>query len=367
MWFRHLEIHDVRNLERVALDLVSGLNYLYGDNGAGKTAVLEALHLLARGRSFRGRQMGELVRRGADAVLIHAVVEDELRGRQAIGFRRGRRGRSELRVNGEAGRKLSDVAGILPLQVMMPSLSDLVFGGPAERRQWLDWGVFHVEHDYLRILREYLQALRQRNAALRAIAAGTLSESAVLPWHDEVARYGEQVDDYRRRYLLALQPVVAGALQRLAPELDMQMTYRRGWPDGTSLRKLLGESAPAEVKWGATRSGPHRADVDFRIGGLPAGASLSRGQGKSLASALMLAQAEMLRETARRASVFLIDDIGAELDLPHSHRFFRELSALGAQVVATSTAPMQALGELPDVPTAMFHVEHGQVTRIDDQ
>lgn len=348
------------------MDLVPGLNYLFGDNGAGKTAVLEALHLLARGRSFRGRQMGELVRRGAEDLLVHAVVEDELRGRQSLGLGRRRQGRSELRVNGDPGRKLSEVAGMLPLQVMVPSLSDLVFGGPSERRQWLDWGVFHVEHHYLRVLREYLQAVRQRNAALRSVAAGNLDEAALAPWNEEVARHGEEVDAYRRRYLDAFEPVALRALAHLAPELELRMSYRRGWQDGAPLRKVLGESAPAEVKWGATRSGPHRADVDLRVGGLAAATSLSRGQGKSLASALMLAQAEMLRDQAQRSSVFLIDDIGAELDLPHSHRFFRELSALGAQVVATSTAPVQALGELPRVQTAVFHVEHGQVRKIDE-
>lgn len=366
MWFRHVDIEQVRNLQKVALDLSPGLNYLYGENGAGKTALLEALHLLARGRSFRPGQVSDLVRSGAEQLLVHAVVEDELRGRQSLGLGRGRKGRSDLRLNGQAGRRLSEVAALLPLQVMVPSLSDLVFGGPGERRRWLDWGVFHVEHHYLRVLRGYLQAIRQRNAALRSMAGGKLADTGLEPWNEECARLGEEVDQFRRRYLKDLEPVVRRVLADLAPELTLEMQYRPGWQDGLPLRKVLGDSAQSEVKWGATRHGPHRADVELRVAGLAAGGSLSRGQGKSLACALMLAQAEWLRNAVNRTSVFLIDDIGAELDLPHSYRFFRQLNDLGVQIVATSTAPVQSLGTLPGVQTRVFHVEHGQVRQIAD-
>ncbi len=366
MWFRRVDINQVRNLEQVSVELGPGLNYLHGENGAGKTAFLEGLHLLARGRSFRAGQVGDLVRGGAEEMLVHAVIEDELRGRQSLGLGRGRKGRSDLRLNGHAGRKLSEIASLLPLQVMVPSLSDLVFGGPAERRRWLDWGVFHVEHHYLRVLRGYLQAVRQRNAALRAEAAGNLATGGLEPWNEECGRLGEAVDDHRRRYLVNLEPLVQRVLADLAPELHLEMTYRSGWQDGMALRKVMGDSAPTEVKWGATRHGPHRADVELRVSGLAAGASLSRGQGKSLACALMIAQAAWLRDRVNRTPVFLIDDIGAELDLPHSHRFFRQLNALGVQIVATSTAPVDFLGVLPGLDTRVFHVEQGQVRRIDD-
>jgi DNA replication and repair protein RecF len=363
VWFQRLDIQDLRNLESVRLDLEPGVNYFHGDNGAGKTAVLEAVHLLARGRSFRTHQTADLIRHGADEVRVSAVVDDEHRGRQTLGIAKSRRDKTELRVNGKPGRRLSDAALLLPIQVMVPSLSDLVFGAPAARRQWLDWGTFHVKHDYLRVHRAYLHALRQRNAALKAIAAGKLQPQALDVWTEELLKFAEQVTAEREAYLAELNPILLAAVDSLVPGLELEVAYRKGWPQEQALRKVLSDSLAKEVKFGTTQHGPHRADVELRVSSMPAGATLSRGQGKSLASAMMLSQARLLMRTARRASVFLIDDVGAELDLQHTQLFFRMLTELGVQVLATSShAPAEITGLMTGRVT-MFHVEHGRVVR----
>lgn len=365
MWLQRLEIHNLRNLTEVQVDLDPGLNYFFGDNGAGKTAILEAVHLLARGRSFRSPAAADLIRAGVDAVLVRAEVQDELRGLQGVGLSRSRGGRTELHINGRSERRLSQAAELLPLQVMVPALSDLVFGSPNLRRHWLDWGLFHVEHDYLGTLRGYLHALRQRNAALKAMGTGKLDQRSLEPWTAELAALAEAVTASREAYLINLTPEIRETVAEIAPSLDVDVIYQRGWPANQEIRKVLGDSMPREVKWGATQSGPHRADVSLRVAGQSAGATLSRGQGKSLASGLMLAQARALRRTAQRTSVFLIDDIGAELDPAHNQRFFRLLAEQGAQILATSNTAPEALTGLPDIRTRLFHVEQGQVQRVD--
>jgi DNA replication and repair protein RecF len=278
-----------------------------------------------------------------------------------VGMSRMRSGRGELRIDGRPGRRLSDVSALLPLQVMTPSLSDLVFGGPAERRQWLDWGLFHVEPDHLRALRQYLHAVRQRNAALKSVALGHLPESALTVWTDEVLECAEPVTERRRAYLERLVPVVERTLAELAPSLSVSVRYAPGWPGSGPLRKVLGESLSRELKYGATQSGPHRADVEIMADGAAAASALSRGQGKALASALMLAQARLLWGTARRASVFLIDDLGAELDLAHNERLFGQLGELGAQILATSSLGPDLWRSPAGLPLTVFHVEHGRV------
>lgn len=363
MRFSHLEVVAFRNLASVAIDLAPGLNVFFGDNGAGKTALLEAVHVLCRGRSFRTQKSQGLIQHDRDGLLVRGILDDELRGRTTLAISRSRSAKTELRLNGRAERRLSEIARLTPLQVMLPDIAELVFGGPAARRSWLDWGTFHVKPDYLSRLRDYLRSIRQRNVVLKEGAAVRLLQ----PWNDEVARLGELVDADRREYLGLVGPHFDRVLEALAPELVLELRYQRGWPQGQDLHKLLGEGPSREVKYGATLWGPHRADVQLSSEGVPAGSLLSRGQGKMVASALQMAQASLLSEQEHRSTVFLIDDAGAELDSAHSERFFGLLAQLGGQILATTARDPfqeQSAWSAGGMVGAVFHVKQGSVTRM---
>lgn len=363
MRFNRLEISCFRNLSTVALDLAPGLNTFYGDNGAGKTALLEAVHLLCRGRSFRTQNSRSLIQHGAEQMVVRAVVDDELRGMTTLAISKDRRARTEVKLNGVSERRLSEIARLTPIQVMLPDIAELIFAGPARRRSWLDWGTFHVKPEYLDRLRNYLRAVKQRNALMRE---GT-TDKALIPWSDEVANLGEVVSQDRQEYLEELIPHYQAVLSELAPELTPDLRYQRGWGGEESLQKLLGDSNPREVKYGATLWGPHRADIQIRIEGMPAATVLSRGQGKMVASALQIGQAALLAERDSRSTVFLIDDAGAELDAAHNERFYGLLQQIGGQVLATTTRdPGQV--DASAVPlddqvaeARVFHVKHGAV------
>lgn len=363
MRFSHLEISDFRNLSSVTVDLSPGLNLFFGANGAGKTALLEAVHMLCRGRSFRSAKSQGLIQDGRDKLLIRGTLEDGVGGRTALAISRDRQARTELRLNGRPERRLSEIARLTPLQVMQPDIGELVFGSPARRRSWLDWGTFHVKPDYLSGLRDYLRAIRQRNVLLKEGA----SVGALRPWNEAAARLGEKITEDRQTYLALLVPHFSALLSVLAPELSVQIGYARGWPQDQLLYKLLGQAHGREVKYGATQWGPQRADVQLRTATAPAAMVLSRGQGKMVASAMQMAQAALLADRERRTTVFLIDDAGAELDEAHNERFFELLSRIGGQILATTarnprtdrrTVTAAGAGE------AMFHVEHGSVTKV---
>lgn len=362
MWIRQLELQSFRNIAKATLELGERFNFLHGANGAGKTAVLESVHVLARGRSFRSLQTADLIRVGDPALYVRALLQDEHIGPQRVAVMRGRSGEAQVRINGESVRRMSLAAALLPIEVMVPAMVDLVFGGPGVRRQWLDWGLFHVKHEYLGVQRRYVAALRQRNACLKAIAGGKLPNQALAPWTSELADAGEQIARLRRDYLEALAAPFAGALRELSSGMEIELDYRQGWPEGTALDNQLSETVAREVKSGITGFGPHRADIEMTFAGLPCAATLSRGQAKVVASALMLAQADLIREHARRASVFLIDDIGAELDERHRSLLFAALLAREVQVIATSAErPGSAI--LDQCPgRAVFHVEQGRIT-----
>lgn len=356
-----LEVLDFRNVEHAVLDLSPGFNFLHGSNGAGKTAALEAVHVLARGRSFRSSQLQDVIRVGSDRTVIRATVLDEHLGTQRLALQRQRSSSVEMRINGVPCARMSQVSALLPLEVMTPELVELVFGSPGVRRQWLDWGVFHVEHEFLGVTRRFNACLRQRNACVKSIGLGRLEESALDGWDTELARLGERLDELRRAHFEGLEGLIVGCLEELGADFDVEMLYKRGWDSDSRLRSVLGRTRTKDLRAGATTVGPHRADVEFRSRGQPSSATLSRGQAKVLASALMLAQADHIRASARRIGLFLIDDIGAELDARHRGRFFKALVSRGVQVLATSVDRPDAslLDECGD--SATFHVEQGRI------
>jgi len=358
MRFDRLTVHNVRNLAEIDLNFCAGLNHFYGVNGAGKTAILEAIHLLCRGRSFRSPLIRDVIRSGERHLLVQAVLEDEQRGRVSVGIRRALSGQTELRLDGQNITRISSVAKLTPLQTLLPDVADLVFGSPGNRRSWLDWGMFHVKPDFLSTQRNYMKALKQRNATLRS---GNASPQQLDPWNSELLLLADTLTEMRVDYLAQLQPVLQATLAALVPELELRIEYQRGWPADQSLEKLLGERHSGEVKYGVTQWGPHRADVIAQIKGRQASKVLSRGQGKLLATAMKVSQVALLNTLEQRASVFLIDDAGAELDSEHGDRFFKLLHELRCQIISTSVQPPANDCGFPVGEFRMFHVKHGTI------
>ena len=352
MIVQRIDIGNVRNVDSARLELDPGANLLVGPNGAGKTSALEAVHLAIRGRSFRTTRPDRVIRRGEERMSVVALLVDESVGSVRLGYARELRGRVELRRDGRLVRQTSRVASLLPIQLLLPDLPELVFGGPAGRRQWLDWGVFHVKQDYAQVLGAYLRALRHRNTLLRAADLKTLPV-----WTDRVAELGEAVAQARRQYFEHVIVHVAISLATLDPDLEVEWEYSPGW-NADSFAEVLGQQVDRDVKSGTTQAGPHRADVRITCGSESAAQVLSRGQGKAVASALRMGQAKDLAMAGKR-SLFLIDDLGAELDEEHNERYYRHLEDMECQIVATSTEG--AIGEIlmGSRGGRMFHVKQG--------
>lgn len=354
MLVRCLELANVRNVESLRVDLEAGVNLLVGPNGAGKTTVLEALHLLVRGRSFRGRAEG-VIRHQQPRMAVVAECEDAEMGTLRLAHTRERTGIGQTRRDGRLVRQSSVVAALLPLQLLLPDLADLVFGAPSVRRQWLDWGTFHVKHEYAGNLRDYLRVLRHRNALLRKGDLETLGG-----WTTQVAELGEGIAEARQQYFATVRSEVESCSSRLCPDAPLELAYFRGWSD-QNLAQTLADQYQSDVKSGTTNSGPHRADIRLQVRGQMAGAVLSRGQGKAVASALRLGQAASLMKEGGKRSLFLIDDVGAELDRAHSERYCALLDEMGCQVVATSAHEEAAEMLLQSRRGRTFHVKQGRL------
>lgn len=343
---------NFRCLKSVELELGPRFNLISGANASGKTSLLEALAYLGRGKSFRGASTADLTRHGASEFVLFGEVE-RAEGHFAVGVRNSREG-LEVRVGGESAPGAAALANALPLQVIDPEVHNLVAGGPEQRRRFLDWVAFHVEHDHLMIWRRFRRALKQRNAALKARS----SEAAIRSWNAEFLGLAEQLDSSRRRVLdLTMDSLQEHGLLLLETELAFE--YQQGWSRERDLAALLESGIERDRQLGATQSGPHRADIKISYDDRQARKLVSRGQQKLLASAMVLAATETAQAALEKPLLLLLDDPAAELDGDAIARLMGAVAALGCQVVATSLDPEALV--FPENPVR-FHVEQGAVT-----
>ncbi|MBO9718029.1 MAG: DNA replication/repair protein RecF [Pseudoxanthomonas sp.] len=357
-----LSLRDFRRFDTVELLPAAGVNLLVGPNGAGKTSVLEALHLMAYGRSFRGRVRDGLVREHAPAVEVF-VEWEEAGTAGSIRRRSGLRHTGQSwtgRLDGQDVAHLGELCAALAVVTFEPGSHGLIAGGAENRRRFLDWGLFHVEQGFLPIWRRYARALKQRNALLKA-GGGAAQLDA---WDHELAEAGETLTAFREGYLTELVPRVLEVATRLTRDLAVAgLDFQPGWRrQELSLADalLLGRERDRAV--GYTGVGPHRADWVLRFAGLPGRDALSRGQTKLAALAALLAQAADYAVRRGQWPVLALDDLPSELDRDHQTRvlaFLQEQPGLQLFVTATEV-PDNLVGQLREFH--MFHVEQGQIT-----
>ncbi len=355
MSLEHLSIRGFRNLASVDIEPSPGVNWLFGDNGAGKTSVLEAIYLLARGRSFRSAQIGAVIGHSADRLMVvgHLMRSSDHEG-VVMGVERDEAG-WRGRLAGEDCSRISEFAARLPVVLLEPDSHQLISDGPHRRRQYLDWLLFHVEPNYLPVWQRYQKMLRQRNAALKSGATTELLDALDAP----LVAAGELINEMRAERATELSMATETLNQALGLRLPgtIQMAYRRGHAAELSLAEALAASRQKDQESGFTRAGPHRADLVLRFDGYPAAQESSRGQQKLLATLLLLAKWQFLSAQAEHPPVLLLDDPVSELDQAHLGQVMTWLEAQQKQVWVTSTEPSKQT-------TKMFHVEQGEIRSV---
>lgn len=356
MNFETLRIAGLRCLTEASLELDPGINVFVGANGAGKTSVLEGMFLLSHGRSFRAGSRDALLQRGASALQVFASVR-HIDGRgHRLGL--GREGsRWQARIDGEPAA-LSQLVRECAVVSFDPGSHALIAGPADERRRFVDWGLFHVEHDFFGTWRRAQRALKQRNALLRS---GTSDPELYSPWERELAQTAAAVTDGRRAYLERLTPYVKTHAARLLPELgDVSLSFKQGWPDDMSLADALATYRSRDLGRGHTSYGAHRADWSVSFDKAVIKEHLSRGQEKLTALAFLLAQSELYASHYGEWPVICLDDLASELDLAHQAALVDQLRSCGAQILISGTELPRALGTEKHV----FHVEQGAVAPL---
>lgn len=352
-----LEVRNIRILSAVDCRPGEGLNVFVGANGSGKTSVLEAIHLLGSGRSFRTHRLSELISRGESWLRARGDIRGEDGAAESVGVEKGPDG-LRIRMSGDEIRNASQLARRLPLVVITPDSQRLLTDGAILRRQLMDWALFHVEPTYLSVLQRYRRGIRQRNAALRE----GVGPGALAPWDREVAEAGETLHQLRARFLEGILPLYAESLGNLL-SMVLDFRYQPGWDTATGLAETLRGAEGKDRARGFTGTGPHRADLRFSAEGSPVHQVLSRGESKLFVVGLVLAQARFLQHIQGRRPIVLVDDLASELDEDSRGRFFGQLRALEAQIFVSTVS--RDLVETTDWEgLRVFHVERGKPLKM---
>ncbi|WP_455209346.1 DNA replication/repair protein RecF [Kaarinaea lacus] len=359
MAIEEIAINNFRNLVHVRLFPSPSVNLIVGKNGSGKTSLLETIYYLGTTRSFRTPHSNYLITEGA----LEFTLFSKLRKSDVsigVGIARDKH-QIKIRVANHTIKNASQLAELLPVQLINPDVHKLMEDGPRHRRRFVEWGVFHVKPTYHSIWQQCTHILKQRNAALKQ----SVSSTELSYWDDTLSEFADQINEVRREYLQQLQVCLDGLLTRI-PELPgITIELEQGWPDHKTLKESLRDSRHTDLRKGFTHYGPHRADLKIMSGNYRAKDVVSRGQQKLVTALMKIAQLKCLLE-ARQGSepVLLVDDLPAELDKDFRQLLLHEISKLSIQCFITGTEltslPVEGLAS----DLRVFHVEHGCIDSI---
>jgi DNA replication and repair protein RecF len=371
LFLEKLRLHNFRNITDTSLEFSPGFNLIIGENGQGKSNLLEAIALLSTGRSFRKASPGAMGCHGKPGYRLSGTTQ-ALDLQHKLDFT-GEKKRQTAKLNGKAMALASAMGQALAAVVSTPDSPGLIQGGPGERRDYLDWVVFSSNRQHAATARDYHGALKARN---RLLKTGCTDNNQLAAWEDRLAVLGAIITWRRRRIVKKIEELLPGYLEALALDpdrfslrLSCQLDRHKGVVEqqesADHYRQMLESSRKSDQRTMATSIGPHRDDLPFSIDGRLLARFGSRGQRKRFILALKLTEAKLLQETVGEAPLFLLDDPVAELDRDGVERLVNLLTKQEQQIFLTACNS----GEIPKLkePSSTFLVADGVFQTLTEQ
>lgn len=353
-----LDIYSVRNIDKESIIPSPTINLIVGENSSGKSALLEAIFILGRAKSYRCSAIKSVINFTKDRLVVSAQILQENGNQLQLGIQLDGKN-SEIHINQQAKQKHSDLAYALPLQLIHPKSYELLDAGSQIRREFLDWGVFNNDQNFLPAWRKFKKALAQRNALLK-----TKRLEQINVWDKELVYYGTIVDSFRQQYLEKFKPVFIEIIGRFLILDGIDLKLVSGWDTAKEFNQILIEDRDKDLRYGFTHSGPHRGDFQLWVNNRLAKDFVSRGQLKLLVMSLKLAQVQLLANEHSQTGCILIDDFAAELDVINRAKLLSYLAEMACQVFITATEKND-FGDLSQIKNyKMFHVEHGTIKSV---
>lgn len=347
-----LRIDSVRNLSGISIEPRPPITLFYGDNGAGKTSILEAIHILGTGRSFRTHQINQVINQDKTSLQVYAALNSG----DKLGVERTTENDYQIRINQETKQRLSILAEYLPVRVMNPESFMLLTSGAQNRRLFLDFCVFHVEHSFAKYSQTYTRLIKQRNALLKQNKPYTEFHY----WDEQIVPLVSTINDLRQQTFFELIPYFSAYQNRFLPQYDVQYSLTKGVSD-SDLNSQYIDSFNADSRYGYTTIGPHKADIKIRIKSEDAHLILSRGELKMMVACLILGQVKWLLDKGSPCYL-LLDDLVSELDETKQTMIFEEVLKLeNLQTFITAINKPEFFTIIDKELYQMFHVEHGVI------
>ncbi|MGY0399662.1 MAG: DNA replication/repair protein RecF [Ostreibacterium sp.] len=335
MHISQLHVENFRNLDSQIIPFSPNINLITGENGAGKTSLLEAIYFLGRQRSFRTTKPKELIQQSANYFrLITKTVNPE----HQIGLERKLEGHHlslQLRIDRQSHKSAADLVKIVPMIAITAQSFQLINAGPTFRRAFMDYGSFHFDRNFFRQWQNYQKSLKHRNAALKQ----KMNKAVIESFTPLMVNFGETIHRTRQAYFTTFKPLLKKHLTALAFPFDTTIRYVPGWNTEMSLAESLAKHFNHDYQLNHTRFGPQRADMRFTVAGGNAENRLSRGQQKTLILALHLAQIELIGTFGGTSPLLIFDDIAAEFDASKRNLVLDYLLKLNCQMFFSTTEP----------------------------
>jgi DNA replication and repair protein RecF len=352
MILESLSIRDFRNLSAIQMQMHPRCNVFVGANGQGKTSVLEAIHLLTRGQSFRTRVTSPLIKFHSKSLAIQAKTF----AGDSIYLQKDIKGMTKILLNEKRCQRVSELTHLFPCQLFYQDLFHIIDTSSQIRRKLLDWGVFYQNPEYLSIWQSFKRTLLQRNMCLKQ----RQSLEALRVWNQGFVDWSEQVTECRQCYFQSLKAIFDAYVAQL-PKLDCQLSYYKGWDGAKDLHDALLQQETIDRKLLYTHSGPQHADILFMTTQGKGKLEWSRGQQKMILILLKLAQATLLN----RPCIYLLDDLMAELDHESVLHVYQQLHQVQGQLfITTLNEEAQNLDFFQN--SRWFYLNDGQIIKTVD-
>lgn len=350
-----IKIDHFRNIDQISINLCAHFNLFYGNNGSGKTSLLEAIYYLSTNRSFRTHLNQRIIQFDHNDFVLYAELHDE----QSIGIQKSLNDGAKIKLSGEYLKQAAELARQLPMVLLNYDSFDIFTGGSEKRRQLMDWLMFHVEPNFSKYWQRYYRALKQRNLALKQ----RLSRDEIEIWNHDLIEMAKNVHELRQKHIETYFNKTLEIARGLLPHLPLNISYQSGFKTNEPFDETLKAQFIEDCRRGYTRYGIHRADLEFKTDNGLVRDVFSRGQQKALLLAACLGQIAAYSALSEepRSTVVLIDDIAAELDKGVLSRVIETLENFKSQVLMTSIHQYDIDLSIFHKKPMMFHVEQGAV------